>query len=307
METAAVIAPRIRATTRPATRPNWSSGPETLEAVTAGRERSDRPPRWPTVAIRPPAGRTGRQSAPDQRSVHNRRRYPPPGRGPLHDRRARRGGGRLPDGDCHPGAVTSDRRRPLRVPSRPAFSSCAACPVPFSRCACTGAGAAAAARCGRARGGRSRSSAASWTPCPRPRSRSGSDTRRRSPLRRGRLRELRKGRKRPAGRFRSIRRPDGWTRTTADFSAFSGLGTDRGSMRGHHERFVHGRHELARHYTCLENLVHKRDFGAFDGETRTRTGDTTISDGETRTRTGDTTIFSRVLYQLSYLAVEPRE
>jgi hypothetical protein len=25
-------------------------------------------------------------------------------------------------------------------------------------------------------------------------------------------------------------------------------------------------------------------------------------DGETRTRTGDTTIFSRVLYQLSYLA-----
>ena len=28
-------------------------------------------------------------------------------------------------------------------------------------------------------------------------------------------------------------------------------------------------------------------------------------DGETRTRTGDTTIFSRVLYQLSYLA-EPR-
>ncbi|MEA2138127.1 MAG: hypothetical protein QOG56_1277, partial [Solirubrobacteraceae bacterium] len=29
-------------------------------------------------------------------------------------------------------------------------------------------------------------------------------------------------------------------------------------------------------------------------------------DGETRTRTGDTTIFSRVLYQLSYLAA-PRE
>jgi hypothetical protein len=27
-----------------------------------------------------------------------------------------------------------------------------------------------------------------------------------------------------------------------------------------------------------------------------------ILDGETRTRTGDTTIFSRVLYQLSYLA-----
>jgi hypothetical protein len=28
-------------------------------------------------------------------------------------------------------------------------------------------------------------------------------------------------------------------------------------------------------------------------------------DGETRTRTGDTTIFSRVLYQLSYLAERP--
>ena len=28
-------------------------------------------------------------------------------------------------------------------------------------------------------------------------------------------------------------------------------------------------------------------------------------DGETRTRTGDTTIFSRVLYQLSYLAGDP--
>jgi hypothetical protein len=31
-----------------------------------------------------------------------------------------------------------------------------------------------------------------------------------------------------------------------------------------------------------------------------------FSDGETRTRTGDTTIFSRVLYQLSYLAVAER-
>jgi hypothetical protein len=29
-------------------------------------------------------------------------------------------------------------------------------------------------------------------------------------------------------------------------------------------------------------------------------------DGETRTRTGDTTIFSRVLYQLSYLAAARR-
>ena len=29
-------------------------------------------------------------------------------------------------------------------------------------------------------------------------------------------------------------------------------------------------------------------------------------DGETRNRTGDTTIFSRVLYQLSYLAVRAR-
>jgi hypothetical protein len=31
-----------------------------------------------------------------------------------------------------------------------------------------------------------------------------------------------------------------------------------------------------------------------------------ISDGETRNRTGDTTIFSRVLYQLSYLALGGR-
>ena len=30
------------------------------------------------------------------------------------------------------------------------------------------------------------------------------------------------------------------------------------------------------------------------------------TDGETRTRTGDTTIFSRVLYQLSYLALAGR-
>jgi hypothetical protein len=32
----------------------------------------------------------------------------------------------------------------------------------------------------------------------------------------------------------------------------------------------------------------------------------TSKDGETRTRTGDTTIFSRVLYQLSYLALAGR-
>jgi hypothetical protein len=31
-----------------------------------------------------------------------------------------------------------------------------------------------------------------------------------------------------------------------------------------------------------------------------------VLDGETRTRTGDTTIFSRVLYQLSYLALAER-
>ena len=31
-----------------------------------------------------------------------------------------------------------------------------------------------------------------------------------------------------------------------------------------------------------------------------------FADGETRTRTGDTTIFSRVLYQLSYLAARAR-
>jgi hypothetical protein len=53
-----------------------------------------------------------------------------------------------------------------------------------------------------------------------------------------------------------------------------------------------------------------------DGETRTRTvrtmspalgTDAVIrADGETRTRTGDTTVFSRVLYQLSYLALVRR-
>jgi hypothetical protein len=32
-----------------------------------------------------------------------------------------------------------------------------------------------------------------------------------------------------------------------------------------------------------------------------------VSDGETQTRTGDTTIFSRVLYQLSYLAAVVRD
>src|SRR3954454_16245859 len=35
---------------------------------------------------------------------------------------------------------------------------------------------------------------------------------------------------------------------------------------------------------------------------RKRRGKARLGDGETRTRTGDTTIFSRVLYQLSYLA-----
>ena len=37
--------------------------------------------------------------------------------------------------------------------------------------------------------------------------------------------------------------------------------------------------------------------------TETRTLTMASRDGETRTRTGDTTIFSRVLYQLSYLAL----
>ena len=34
-----------------------------------------------------------------------------------------------------------------------------------------------------------------------------------------------------------------------------------------------------------------------------RQANPSTTNGETRTRTGDTTIFSRVLYQLSYLAV----
>ena len=37
-------------------------------------------------------------------------------------------------------------------------------------------------------------------------------------------------------------------------------------------------------------------------ENSAATRDAGLQDGETRTRTGDTTIFSRVLYQLSYLA-----
>ncbi len=37
-------------------------------------------------------------------------------------------------------------------------------------------------------------------------------------------------------------------------------------------------------------------------ERRAPWGNAAHVDGETRTRTGDTTIFSRVLYQLSYLA-----
>ena len=36
-------------------------------------------------------------------------------------------------------------------------------------------------------------------------------------------------------------------------------------------------------------------------------GPATEADGETRNRTGDTTIFSRVLYQLSYLAEQPSD
>jgi hypothetical protein len=40
-----------------------------------------------------------------------------------------------------------------------------------------------------------------------------------------------------------------------------------------------------------------------DGERGHRFEPGDSEDGETRTRTGDTTIFSRVLYQLSYLAV----
>ena len=48
--------------------------------------------------------------------------------------------------------------------------------------------------------------------------------------------------------------------------------------------------------------------GRFHGLSRPPTNGLTkpkTADGETRTRTGDTTIFSRVLYQLSYLAESP--
>jgi hypothetical protein len=53
-------------------------------------------------------------------------------------------------------------------------------------------------------------------------------------------------------------------------------------------------------------LVRERDGLALDNLARlelTRPGN--FRNGETRTRTGDTTIFSRVLYQLSYLAGPP--
>jgi hypothetical protein len=42
--------------------------------------------------------------------------------------------------------------------------------------------------------------------------------------------------------------------------------------------------------------------GASQGDSKSPQEQELKRDGETRTRTGDTTIFSRVLYQLSYLA-----
>ena len=60
------------------------------------------------------------------------------------------------------------------------------------------------------------------------------------------------------------------------------------SYRGRHDNHAWCRKfEWALHHR-IENPAAMRDFGPWDGETRTRTGDTTI--------------FSRVLYQLSYLA-----
>ena len=181
-----------------------------MEAVTAARERSDRPPRWPTVAIRRPARRARPQSAPDERSAHNRRRDPPPGRGPLNDRRAWPRGGRLADGDCHPGAVASDRRRPLCVCRR--GRRLIACSVPR----------ALLALCVHPRRRRRRRTMRPSTQralaellreldvLPETRAsdrvlRRGGD---RPPVAVGRwLREPRKGRKRPTGPSRSIRRP----------------------------------------------------------------------------------------------------
>ena len=57
---------------------------------------------------------------------------------------------------------------------------------------------------------------------------------------------------------------------------------------------------MSRNPAANANLGVYRDF--VNGQVRAREG----MNGETRTRTGDTTIFSRVLYQLSYLAASDR-
>jgi Peptidase family M20/M25/M40 len=59
---------------------------------------------------------------------------------------------------------------------------------------------------------------------------------------------------------------------------------------------------------AVDRAVRRGRGGAGAGAVELLTGSAVAvpAHGETRTRTGDTTIFSRVLYQLSYLAVEPR-
>src|SRR3954470_18170029 len=120
---AAVITPRTNATTtRFAARPEWSRGlsvtAESGGSVMAGSQRLDRPPRWPTAAIRLAARHGGPQSAPDERAARNPRTHPTPGRGPVRDYR---GGGdrvRLAHRSRHRRAIAGARGRPLRMRRR---------------------------------------------------------------------------------------------------------------------------------------------------------------------------------------------
>src|SRR3954454_5711916 len=84
----------------------------------AGSQRLDRPPRWPTAAIRLAARHAGPQSAPDERAARNPRRHPTPGRGPVRDRRAGGDRVRLAHRSRHRRAIAGDRGRPLRMRRR---------------------------------------------------------------------------------------------------------------------------------------------------------------------------------------------
>jgi hypothetical protein len=63
-----------------------------------------------------------------------------------------------------------------------------------------------------------------------------------------------------------------------------------------------------RHKTCgfVRSRAEIRPCPRTVSEAKTSPYAASSVNGETRTRTGDTTIFSRVLYQLSYLAAAPK-